>query len=107
VDSLEFKGLLTNAREELVQILQQAQAILARPKNDFSWSSWRDAEQAIREIDGLISVIGSGALPERLDVAVLFAPTGPIQEVSPSSGWAREFLDLAARFDEVERRIYV
>jgi hypothetical protein len=34
------------------------------------------------------------------DIEVLFAPTGPIQEVSMSSGWSREFLRLAERFDE-------
>jgi hypothetical protein len=31
---------------------------------------------------------------------VLFLPTGPIQEVSLSSGWAQEFLDLADRYDQ-------
>jgi len=30
----------------------------------------------------------------------LFAPTGPIQEVSLSSGWGQEFLELAERFDK-------
>jgi hypothetical protein len=30
---------------------------------------------------------------------VLFAPTGPIQEVSISSGWGEAFLSLAERFD--------
>ena len=31
---------------------------------------------------------------------VLFAPTGPIQEVSLSSGWGKEFLALSERFDD-------
>jgi hypothetical protein len=30
----------------------------------------------------------------------LFAPTGPLQETSMASGWAAEFLALAARFDD-------
>jgi hypothetical protein len=29
----------------------------------------------------------------------LFAPTGPLQEVSLNSGWGAEFLALVARFD--------
>jgi hypothetical protein len=37
---------------------------------------------------------------------VLFAPTGPIQEVSISSGWGNEFLDLAERFDRAVQRAY-
>ena len=31
---------------------------------------------------------------------VLFAPTGPIQEVSLSSGWENDFIELANRFDD-------
>ena len=33
-------------------------------------------------------------------IRVLFAPTGPIQEVSLSSGWGHEFIKLAERFDK-------
>jgi hypothetical protein len=32
-------------------------------------------------------------------VAIVFAPTGPMQEVSLSRGWGQEFLTLAERFD--------
>jgi len=31
---------------------------------------------------------------------LLFAPTGPLQETSMTSGWADEFLALATRFDD-------
>jgi hypothetical protein len=34
------------------------------------------------------------------ELRVLFAPTGPIQEVSVSSGWGDAFLELADRFDD-------
>jgi hypothetical protein len=33
----------------------------------------------------------------------LFAPTGPIQEVSLSSGWGDMFLELAKRMDAATR----
>jgi hypothetical protein len=33
---------------------------------------------------------------------VLFAPTGPLQELSLSSGWADDFLKLASRFDATQ-----
>ena len=38
-------------------------------------------------------------MPDRMDLALLFAPTGNIQEVAESSGWSHEFLALAKRFD--------
>ncbi|MHC5538166.1 hypothetical protein ACYOEI_08050 [Singulisphaera rosea] len=90
---------------ELIAILEEARAFLTLPGNEFAWSSWRDAEEALREIDGLLGLLQFGALPNRSQVSVLFAPTGPIQEVSLSSGWGDDFLRLADRFDEVEPQL--
>ncbi|MDR3460607.1 MAG: hypothetical protein P4N60_24525 [Verrucomicrobiae bacterium] len=90
---------------ELLQVLGEARVFLARSHNDFAWSSWDGTADALREIDGLISRIASGDMPKRLDLEVLFAPTGPIQEVSVSSGWGEEFLGLAERFDAAMKTI--
>ena len=85
---------------ELIEVLADAQNFLVRPENDFGRSSWNDASEALREIDRLIAHLKAGSLPEPIVIKVLFAPTGPIQEVSISSGWGREFLVLANRFDD-------
>jgi len=90
---------------ELVQVLGEARELLTRPDNGFAWSSWEGAADALREIDGLISRIASGDMPRRLALEVLFAPTGPIQEVSVSSGWGEEFLRLADRFDAAMKTV--
>jgi hypothetical protein len=82
----------------LLAVLADTRVCLARPDNDFSWSSFLDADAALYELDGLTAAVrASGVVPAML--AVLFAPTGPIQEVSLSSGWGTEFLGLADRFD--------
>jgi hypothetical protein len=86
---------------QLVRVLRNARQLLAEPGNDFLWSSWPDAETALRELDGLIARIEAGTTPVREELAVLFAPTGPIQEVALSSGWGEAFLMLAASFDAV------
>ena|SRR4026208_1384372 len=83
--------------QKLITVLRQARVLLALESNDFSWSSWKDQNHAISEIDSIITSLENGSLPE---IGVLFAPTGPIQEVSLSSGWAQEFLELAERFDK-------
>jgi hypothetical protein len=93
-------------RRELTRVLQRAKALLALPGNDLSWSSWQGPDGALWELDEQIAKIEAGSLPDRLKLAVLFAPTGPIQEVSVSSGWGYEFLDAAARFDPVAERVY-
>lgn len=86
-------------RGELVTVLARARGLLARPDNDFSWSSWQDADAALAEIDGLIAALEAGGAPDRATLALLFTVSGPMQEVSLASGWAREFVELAAAFD--------
>jgi hypothetical protein len=47
----------------------------------------------------LLSQLKAGEFPSADSLRVLFLPTGPIQEVSVSSGWGDAFLELANRFD--------
>ncbi|MEU9507390.1 hypothetical protein AB0D32_14035 [Micromonospora sp. NPDC048170] len=84
--------------EALLAVLADVHAILTREGNDFSWSSFPDADAALQEVERLSAAVRAGD-PPLLMLTVLFAPTGPIQEVSLSSGWAEEFLVLAGRFD--------
>ncbi len=84
--------------QKLIAILQETRALLALAGNDFSWSSWIDQDQALSEIDSILTELENGSVP---DMRVLFVPTGPIQEVSINSGWGNEFLELAERFDKV------
>jgi hypothetical protein len=101
----EYKRTGT-APQNLIDVLDEARSLLAEPDNDFAWSSWKAAGAACREIDRLVSLLASGSLPPRGELSVLFAPTGPIQEVSISSGWGDEFLRLAQRFDRAAEQAY-
>lgn len=85
---------------KLISVFEEARELVADPRNDFSWSSWHGCDNAVEEIDSILSVLRAGAVPGDLWMEVLFAPTGPMQEVSLSSGWGRDFLLLAERFDE-------
>ena len=86
-------------RDAVLKILQETRALLARPENDFAWSSWENGEAALKEIDSLIASVRRGTLSDPTDFVWLFGPTGPIQEVSVSSGWGDMFLELAKRLD--------
>jgi hypothetical protein len=90
---------LDTLETDMLAVLIETREFLRRPENDFAWSSWDEADLAISEIDSHIATIEQGDLTTLTKLEVLFAPTGPIQEVSVSSGWGREFLGLAARFD--------
>jgi hypothetical protein len=85
--------------QNLTVVLLEARVLLANPENDFLWSSWEGTNDALEEIDGLLNQLKEGQFPSQGSLKLLFLPTGPIQEVSISSGWGHEFLELAKRFD--------
>ena len=93
-------------KAELIEVLLSAIELLSLSNNDFCWSSWEDKKAAVEEINKIIVSIENGHIPKRLDVGILFAPTGPIQEVSLSSGWGDTFIKLADKFDEIERILW-
>ncbi len=85
--------------QNLIVVLSEARVLLANPENNFLWSSWEDSSDALEEIDGLLTQLEAGIFPSAGSLKVLFLPTGPIQEVSISSGWGHAFLELANKFD--------
>jgi len=87
-------------------VLREARRLLACPDNDFTWSPWSDGTSALSELDGIIARIEVVDMPSRSHVEMLFLPTGPIQEVSVSSGWGQPFVDLASRFDRAVDQAY-
>jgi len=93
-------------RQALINVLREARELLGRPGNDFSWSSWAGASAAIKEIDGLIASIEAGRLPDRIRIDMLCVVTGPICEVSVSSGWGEEYMELAERMDAAVDGVY-
>jgi len=86
--------------EKLISVFEEARRLLALPGNDFAWSSWEDSRDALEEIDRILSALRSGIRPRDGTLEILFAPTGPLQEVGLSSGWGDDFIALARRFDD-------
>ena len=86
-------------KQRLLSVLYEARGLVSLPGNDFVWSSWEDAEAAVRELDYWIEALQSEKEINPGNMEILFAPTGPMQEVSLSSGWGNAFLKLADRFD--------
>ena len=85
---------------QLISVFVEVRKLVAREGNNFDWSSWDDASAALAEIDSVLEKLGKfGLLPDS-KMSFLFLPTGPLQELSISSGWGDEFIELANRFDE-------
>lgn len=92
--------------EALTHILESAIELVNIPDNVFFWSYWEDSEEATKEISILLNMVKSGTLPERAEVGVLFSPTGPLQEISLSSGWSEPFLILVNKYDEIDQLLW-
>jgi len=90
----------------LIHVLESALELVELPGNDFCWSSWEDVGEAKVELELLLQLLRTGGVPRRSSISILFAPTGPLQEVSVSSGWGEAFLTIAERYDEVEKLIW-
>ena len=95
---------IPNAKDALLEVLREATALLSLPENDFGWSTWENAAEALAELDGFLSRIETGRSFDGSSLTLLFAPTGNIQEVSLSSGWGNEFCQVAERFDSAFTR---
>ena len=91
---------------ELIGVLNDTNKYLARPTNDFAWSTWDNYDQAKKEIDDLILRLNTDNPPNRSEIEFLFLPTGAVQEVSASSGWGKELLSLAEKLDAAVNRAY-
>lgn len=102
--NLKHVPVMPQVASPLLSILLEARELLARPGNEFAWSKWKSAAEALAEIDRHIAIVDQGQPLEKFRLNLLFAPTGSIQEVSMSSGWSRHFMDLATRFDDVMER---
>ena len=85
---------------ELLEQLLALRALLARPDNDFSWSGWDDTERALSEFDLVVDRVRRGEIPHAA-IRLFLLPTGPVQEVSISSGWGDEFVAIANRIDDL------
>ncbi len=91
--------------DEVIGILQGVKHVLALPGTDVVWSRYNNAEETIEDINRHMESLQRGDLSRIDDLVLLFAPTGSLQEISISSGWGEEFLDLAARFDRAIERL--
>lgn len=92
---------MTLAWREIAKILKATRAFILRPGTDFTWSTWDDAPEALREIDGIIDAVERGQPPRHMTVWALFLPTGPLHEVSIAGDWTREFGIMADRAEQL------
>ncbi|TCO65860.1 hypothetical protein [Actinocrispum wychmicini] len=84
----------------LARVLDDVLTVVTTTEQDTSWTRrWDTADEMVRELSDHRDRVRLGDLSTLPELKFLFAPTGPLQDVSLSSGWGELFLRLAERFD--------
>ena len=83
---------LINTLEELLALVEQSK--------DSAWASM-DKKMVVGKLGKQIDKMRKGKAGNLIELRVLFAPTGPIQEISIDNGWGERFVELAGEFDKL------
>lgn len=84
---------------KLIETIEQTRVLVAAPGNEFIYCGWLGYDDALTEIDMHLEKLRRDDLSELSALRVLFAPTGPLQDLSAESGWSEEYLALSSVFD--------
>ncbi len=90
-----------DARLRLFAVLAATRAMIARSTEE-GWGLEKP-EQAGADLDQIIDAIfchDSKGLPKHW--TLLYAPTGPLQEIAMANGWSDAYMKLAAEYDDLQ-----
>ena len=90
---------IDNNEIALIEILETVKKLILEPRTDISWSTFDSKDELITEIDTHIQQLNLRDISKVKDLILLFAPTSDFQEISLSSGWGNQYLNISARFD--------
>ena len=82
-------------KHECARQISMLKDLLLQPSTDVCWSSYNSSHEAINDLDLLEKRILNNDRTAADKLLFLTAPTNDLQEISISSGWGREFLDIS------------
>jgi len=86
---------------KIIDLLTEINDFLKIHHIDFNWSGYRNIESLLAEINTYIISLNNLDHSSIKNINVLFAPTGPLQELSISNGWTDYYIDLSNRYDNI------
>lgn len=93
---------MNDRKQQVTSLLLQVRDQVDSPSTDILWSKYDSLEELLQSLDSLIKKVKENEDDSIIeDLKLLFAPTGSLQEISLSSGWPKEFLELSQRFDQL------
>lgn len=80
--------------DRLCDLIGDLLSILRVGEHDVTWSRYRTVEELIAELEDLRERIRGGDSAARQRLKMLSLPTGAIDEIAISSGWAGTWVNL-------------
>lgn len=81
-------------RDHLADLVGDLLSILRAGQHDVTWSRYRSVEEVINDLEHLRERIEEGDPAARKQFKLLCAPTGAIDEIAISRGWADTSIKL-------------
>lgn len=91
---------MMNEIDKITSQLNRLEKLLLRPETDVSWSNFNCVDEVLNKISALENDINNRKTDSFNELLFLLAPTADLQEISISSGWAEEFLDIAEKIEK-------
>ena len=85
-----------------IEQISRLKNLLSLPTTDVVWSSYNSADEAIKDLEEIEKGLKNSDKNVVDRLCYLLSPTGSLQEISISSGWGYEFLDIA---DALEKAV--
>ena len=93
------KNKINKKIAEVINIIKVLKGIIKSPETDILHSSFNTGEEVLNELNTHIQKLMKEDFSKIEDLIILFAPTSDLQEISITSGWGKQFLSIAERFD--------
>lgn len=86
--------------EEFAACLNEIRPHIVRRDNNFTWTGWQDAVEALADIDATRAALMLERPEGRKRAVLLFATDGPLHRLALDSGWDDVFWQISPRHEE-------
>ncbi|ACT03324.1 hypothetical protein [Paenibacillus sp. JDR-2] len=92
---------MTDNYHKIIYLLEELRARVESPLTDLFWSSYNSVSEILEEIDSYVIRLTAMDIEVMKDIQFFIAPTGSMQEISISNGWASEFVAISGMLDQL------
>lgn len=85
--------------KEVIKALQRVKEIVENYQMDLSYSTYKSKEELVNNLELYISKLKVNDFSLNIEISLLFAPTGDLQEIAIDNGWSEEYMELAEIID--------